>query len=786
MAGALDGVRVLDLSWGVAGPVGVLLLAEMGADVVKVEPPGGDPFRAHPGSAVWHRSRRSIELDLNTERGRDDLLGLVDTADVLVEAYSPGTMAGWGLGFDALSARNRGLVFCSIPAYPPGHRAAARKGFDSLVQARSGQQNEQPGWRPGPVHLHFQAPSMGASFLAASGILAALVDRERTGRGQHVQTSLYQGVLAFTTQIWQEHERPPFGIRTTMQKSYPPGVHQGSIFECRDGQWIHAATMSGGQPTTSLEEIVGLEPVDMAALYADPAARARHEVELRAAIRGWSRDDLVAALHEARLGAEPIEAMDAAFDHPQLVANGMVVDVVDPDLGPTTQIGVPISFSATPGAVSGPRPPVGRHTQEVLAEDRTPVALTGRAEPDPSGPLAGFTVLDLGQFLAGPFATMVLADFGAEVIKVEPIRGDSMRMVALPFIGAQRGKQGLAVDLKSPEGVDVVRRLVAQADVVHHNMTKGTAARLGIDYDTLRAVNPALVHCNTYAYGPEGPMAHFGGLDPLYQAACGLEYDAGAVAEGGAPLYLRFGMTDTANAFLSAIGVLAALFHRQRTGEGQDVWTSLLNGAAVLASEGLRRSDGPAPRRPGLDRGLHGSSPCHRLYATQDGWVQVAAFADDQWRALCAAVGRPELGDDPKAVGPVARAAHRAELEPVLEAAFLTRTAVGWVELFDVVGVPAEVSTDTVDGELAMFDADNERLGLVTDVGHPMLGRIRQFGSLVGFSASPEPTFCAPPMRGQHTREVLARFGFDPAEVDALVERGTVATADDGDYPWVV
>ena len=245
------------------------------------------------------------------------------------------------------------------------------------------------------------------------------------------------------------------------------------------------------------------------------------------------------------------------------------------------------------------------------------------------GPLSGVVVLDLGQYLAGPFATMLLGDLGAEVIKVEPVRGDGMRMAGMPFLGCQRGKLDIAVDIKAPEGLEVVMRLAELADVVHHNMTKGTAARLGVDYEALRARHPELVHCNTYAYGAEGPLSHFGGLDPLYQAACGLEYEAGPVAEGNPPLYLRFGMTDTANAMVSAVGVLAALYHQRRTGEGQDLWTSLLNGAAVFSSDVFLVEGEPGPVRPGLDRNQTGVSPCYRLFETQQGWIQVAAFGPD-------------------------------------------------------------------------------------------------------------------------------------------------------------
>jgi crotonobetainyl-CoA:carnitine CoA-transferase CaiB-like acyl-CoA transferase len=403
--------------------------------------------------------------------------------------------------------------------------------------------------------------------------------------------------------------------------------------------------------------------------------------------------------------------------------------------------------------------------------------------PANTGPLSGVVVLDLGQYLAGPFATMVLADLGAYVIKVEPVRGDAMRAAGKPFLGCQRGKQDIAVDLKAPEGVEVVMRLAELADVVHHNMTKGTAERLGIGYAALRVRNPRLVHCNTYAYGPEGPLSGFGGLDPLYQAACGLEYEAGPVADGNPPLYLRFGMCDTANAMVSVVGVLAALFHQRRTGEGQDLWTSLLNGAAVFGSDVFIVDGEARGGRPALDRDQTGLSPCYRMYETQDGWLQVAAHRADDWRALCGVLGVGGTGDRYATFD--ARVAHRAEIEPVLEAAFRTRTAVAWQALFDEVGVPCEVSVNTNDGEAALHDADNERLGLVTEYEHPTLGRLRQFGTLIDFSEARTGPYTPPPLVGQDTCELLRRVGYDASEIDDLLARGVVYEPS-GPYPWPI
>ncbi len=371
--GALDGVKILDLSWGIAGPLGVMLLAEQGADVVKVEPPGGDPFRAYSGYAVWNRSRRSVTIDLKSDAGREAFLRLVDDADVLVETFRPGVTDRLGIGFDALHTRNPRLVYLSCPGYPEGHRLAGRPGYDALVQASSGQQWEQPGWRMGPIFLHMPMPSMGACFLIPSGILAALIARETTGRGQHVRTSLFQGALLYTTQIWQHVEKAPAAFHDLMGKSYPPGVHQQMLFEVKDDQWVHASVMSGLTPTKSQDELLGLEdpPDPLTFLTMPPEEREKFTAGRRAAYLTHDRNPLVESFQSHNHAIEAVITMEEALGstgapHPQLVANGMVATVEDPELGTTTQIGVPINLHGTPGGIRGPQPMPGEHNREIL------------------------------------------------------------------------------------------------------------------------------------------------------------------------------------------------------------------------------------------------------------------------------------------------------------------------------------------------------------------------------------------------------------------------------------
>ncbi len=402
------------------------------------------------------------------------------------------------------------------------------------------------------------------------------------------------------------------------------------------------------------------------------------------------------------------------------------------------------------------------------------------------GPLEGLRVLDFGQFLAGPFGPMLLADLGADVIKIEPTRGDGMRgTVVGSFMGCQRGKRDIAIDLKQPDGLALALELVATADVVHHNMTLGTADRLGVGYEQCKAVRPDILYCNTFMYGAAGPLAHLGGLDPLAQAACGIEWEEGPVAEGNPPLWYRYGHGDVAAAMPSVTALLIALYHRNRTGEGQFMWASLFHGAMLYTADSWLAEDGTPSPRPTLDREQLGLGALYRLYETQDGWLQLAAVRDEHWPAVCRVVGRPELVDDARFATSADRDKHRAELTALLTECFARDLAVNWRRGLRGAGVPAEVSVDTWDGETVLFDDDLVRLGLVAEYEHPLLGCVRQFGNLITFSDTPGRQVRAAPMLGQHTREILGELGYDDAAIDDYHARGIVTGPGD-DYAFPV
>jgi crotonobetainyl-CoA:carnitine CoA-transferase CaiB-like acyl-CoA transferase len=403
-----------------------------------------------------------------------------------------------------------------------------------------------------------------------------------------------------------------------------------------------------------------------------------------------------------------------------------------------------------------------------------------------AAPLEGIRVIDFGQFLAGPFGPMLLADLGADVIKVEPTRGDGMRgPVVGSFMGCQRGKRDIAIDLKHPRGRELALKLVASADMVHHNMTLGTADRLGVGYEDCRSVNPDILYCNNYMYGAYGPLAHMGGLDPLAQAASGIEWESGPVELGNPPLWYRYGHGDVAAAMPSALALLIALYHRNKGGGGQSMWMSLMHGGMLYTADSWLGPDGTPSPRPSLDARQLGFGPLYRLYETSDGWLQIAVMQEEQFTALCTAVRRPQLATDQRFATASARETNADALAQELEQAFLADLAINWRKALDAAGVPCEVSVETWDGETFLFDDELVRLGLVAEYRHPLLGRVRQFGNLISFSDTPGKQERATPMLGEHTREILGELGYDEAAIDELHADAVVSSPGE-DYPYPV
>ncbi len=388
-----------------------------------------------------------------------------------------------------------------------------------------------------------------------------------------------------------------------------------------------------------------------------------------------------------------------------------------------------------------------------------------------AGPLGGITVLDLCRYLAGPYSCTLLADLGAEVIKIESPQGDMLRQFpsSLPgesrfFLGTNRGKRALALDLKHPEGLAVLHRMVASADVLVENFRPSVPARLGIDYPRLREINPRLVYAGLTGYGETGPLSEKGGFDQVLQCLSGM-----AVFQGGGadkPQLVLGSVLDYFTSALLAYGVAAALFHRERSGKGQYLSLSLLRSALTIQAGRFvwADSEGSDVARDSGTGGLTGIHP------TKEGALYISVHSNHFFAALCQSIGRPELASDPRCATMRSRAAHAADLVPELRAALAAHTALEWEEIFG-----ERVPCAAVRPIEAMFDHPQVLAeDLVTTLDHPVVGRYRTMTKPVKFSDTPGPSPVAAPTFGQHSDAVLAAYGYPAEEIASLRERGIV------------
>jgi crotonobetainyl-CoA:carnitine CoA-transferase CaiB-like acyl-CoA transferase len=810
MTGVLDGVNVLDLSWGISGPVAAMLLSDHGARVTKIEPPGGDPFRSISGSRVWHRGKRSAFLDLHQPEERDALLALASQADVLIESYEPGVTKRLGIDPDTLLARNPRLIHVSITGYGDTAQHAGRPSFDALVSARTGHQWEARGvvggtiarlagvegmmpgieapegcWvgadRDGPLFSGIPWLSFAAAYLATLATSAALRAREVTGRGQHVHTSLLQATLCSSLGGWMRVENP--NAENFQTWIIDPRAPRG-FFQAADGRWTHhwvplpgfvlgvstgdklELTPETASPRKSQQRI-GMHPDEMIALH--------HYTPLLAeAVAKFPAQEWVDLAAQVGVPVQPVRAPEEALLDSRFVADGCVIELDHPEEGPIRQVGRVYELHGCPADPPRPAARPGEHTDEVRAEAAAVKAtLDDLRAPEPgegrplTAPLDGILVLDLGLAVAGPFGTQLLADLGATVIKVSTLTDDYWMSNHIAMC-CNRGKRSIAINLKTDDGMAILRDLVRRADIVQHNMRYDAAERLGVDYESLRKIKPDLIYCHTRGF-EKGERAGLPGNDQTGAALAGSEWmDGGLDEKGGHPVWASTSLGDTGNGFLSAIGMVQALYHRDRTGEGQFLETSIVyahllnNSMAWVSPDGTKRSG-----RPSLDAMQLGWTALYSNYETADGWLCLAAVAEGQWRALCGALGNPALADDPRFATADARRANDRDLRKELASAFAARAANEWFVVLDAAGVACEVSSP--DFVLSLFDDPEMReRGWVTSYRHPVLGKMDAMGLLFDLSDTPGRVMGPPFLPGQHTREILRDLGRDDETIDRL------------------
>jgi len=738
---AYRGVRIVDFSQGVAGPMAAMLLGDFEAEVVKVEPPAGDRLKDHPGYLAFNRNKQVLTLDLKTAEGVAAARALIAGADVAIFDHAPGDLERLGLDGAALTATHPALVHAWMPPYGTKGRWSQLPPHHSLLTALTGSSFRQGAYADQPVHLILPILWYAQGVMGAAAIGSALFERGRSGQGQALTVSGIHGASESSGGA-RALEQPP------LPRGIPPGANpRYRLYQCADGEWFFLGTLFTNFYRKAFE-VLGLEDA-FDALESDMLA-ARELLEEMFATR--TRAEWLEALQANDVPCAPVRRREAWFAGETVREGGLREVFQHPKLGEVAMPGPPARLSETPASI--------RSLPQAIATPPiwTPRALSARPSSGP--PLAGVKVLNLGTVIAGAYAGPLLASFGADVLKIEPPECDPFRSDGPGFLSYNRGCRGLGLNLRKPGARDLFLDLVRQADVVIDNYRFGVREKLGIEYAALREVNPKIISCSVNAYGDRGERAALPGFDPLLQAEGGMQ-----AAQGGEgdPILYTIAVNDVATASVVTMSVIAALNTRERTGLGQEIKTSLMAQSLLFQLGEMVSYEGRAPNDLGGVDCL-GTAALHRYYACADGWIGLVAETDQAAHALGQALG-VDLGAAPLL------APREGELAQRLEAAFaaLPRDrALGALLAAGVAAAPVLRSAESLDDP---WLAEN---GFYEAWDHPRLGPMRTVRAYADFARTPGGLFRPTPEPGEHTREILADYGVAPDRVRTLLDAGAV------------
>ncbi|MEU9734747.1 CoA transferase [Streptomyces sp. NPDC048002] len=763
-AGALQGVRVIDFGQYIAGPMVAQLLADHGADVIRVDPPGG-PRWQHESNALLQRGKRSIMLDLKTSADAQLARRLVDSADVVIENFRPGVMDRLGVGSADALERNPGLIYCSIPGFASDDARAGVYADEAVVAATAGLYPPQDGnWDHPPVVNTLPLASVSAALVAANAIAAALIARERGSGGQRIEVPLYAAAFELTR---------TFIDRTPGRAHRPLGTFGGShaypiarAYECADGRWVRVTWLEGRQIGDFARLIGkyddwqarGFLDAGVERVVSDAALVEEMTTEIEAAFKtrtaeSWEKEvGLIADLAMVRSKREWL-----LYDE-QARAIGATVDLVDPELGVTRQAGSPVDLSLTPAAPR-PRRPLDADRAGILSElDRLPAkpAVVSAEPVDLTSALQGFRAIDMTVLLAGPNTCRILAEYGAEVIHVGNPNFHGMNGFHYETHG---GKRTVLLDLKKPGALDIFHALAKDADVVATNFSQAVGERLGVGEDAVRAINPSIVYSRLSAHGVVGPRAEFRGHEEIGQAVTGALMHFSKTLAGNMQFFL---LNDNGTGQIAAFGILAALFHRIRTGEGQFVGSSLAQTSVAWMTPYMvdHRTRDWDSDPGGLD--FRGYGPLNRLYQGSDGrWLYLAVNRSTDAAVLSSVTGLEGV--------------HKVEAETLqaeLAARFAQKPANWWVTELNRVSPGVGAGPVTPIEEVVVDD---------WALAHDLIQQ-REFpgagsGTLVGpvpYLSRTQPKIGFPVGRpGTDTRTVLEELGFRD-RIDDLLTQGAV------------
>jgi crotonobetainyl-CoA:carnitine CoA-transferase CaiB-like acyl-CoA transferase len=794
----LEGVKVLELGHLVSAAYATKLMADLGADVIKVEEPNGDQARRRgpfPKGIVdpeqsglflaLNTNKRGCALDL--PRDQDTLLRLVAWADLLIHNYTSVQMVDLGLDYDTFRAVNPRLVMCSISPFGLSGPHKDYKAYELTVAHGGGWAWLSPGGSDRPDLPPLKAAGQQADFqggvAAAVVALAAYYRALLTGVGEHIDFST-QAYIASFVDVSAPNYTYQGQVATRLGKRvlYPWG-----IFPCQDGlmflvvgeedQWQRLLHLMGDPEWGQWDIFQGLanrtKNQDVLGMY------------LAEWIKNWKVEDLFRAGQEQRICFAPVFSMAQLATQAQLHARHFFVQVTHPRAGTLTHLGAPYQLHEPWWKIRRPAPLHGEHNEEALnalpQNTQTPKRSTQHAARSTRLPLEGVRVADFSWVWAGPFCAMHLAHLGAEVIKIEShVHLDLARRLPYYPTGMEpgvnrcalfnqwgQGKKSLLLNLSTAQGIAIAKELIMKSDVVLQNFATGVMDDLGLGYDELKKLKPDIIMASISGYGHTGPQRNYMAYGPAIPPLAGLSSLTGY--EGGPPQEVGMAYGDPTSGIHAAVGICAALAARQRTGRGQHIEVSLWESVAALMSEGWMEyaMNGAQPPRRGNHDPWMAPHNCFRCTG-EDEWVTIACGTEEEWQALCRAIGQPQLATDARFGSASARKAHEAALDQILTAWTSTREKWEITRTLQAVGVAAFPS---MSGKDLVEDPHLNQRGFFERLAHPEVGVRMHMGTPWRFTNTPNGVRAPAPLLGQDTEQVMQDvLGYSTQQIARLKE----------------
>jgi crotonobetainyl-CoA:carnitine CoA-transferase CaiB-like acyl-CoA transferase len=727
---ALSKLRILELSNDVAGEYCGKLLADFGAEIIKIEQPGqgSDSRRKGPFAsgvsaenineasglfAYLNTNKRSVTLDLSTPQGKQTFLRLLSTVDVIIDDHPKGYLQSLGLDPANYTSSYPQLVVCAIT--PFGYEAPAnlQKAYSLNVFQSSGWGYHSPShYDPGTPPLKGAGRFLvdyEAGLSAAVAVMATLYWRENSAAGQFVDVSQQESLASLSDYVLSQMVAGQMDV-STKRSAFDLGG-PATFFQCRDG-YVYLFISEPGH-WNGLYTLMG-EPQWMNAFpdrWLELHLTPERIQECRTQIGAWMKDqdkhDVAARAQKLGIPLAPVNTVKDIFESPQLQFRKFFTAVEHPVLKRTQYPTVPYQLSATPAQLNTAAPLLGEHTDTILrtlSAAQSPVQSVNHSEgAKQKGPLHGVRVVELTKIWAGPYVGKLLTFLGAEVIRVESLDSlDVTRRYGVKDINAapgfqsvNPGKLSIQLNTKTEAGQRLLKDLIKKSDIVIENLRPGAVKRMGFGYEQLRAIKPDIIAVSMSMYGQDGPLSYQSGYAPLFSALGGLCHLVGV--EQGAPKLLNVRYGDSTYGTTAAFAALIALFHRRRTGEGQYVDVSAVESIATMLGDAFMDYflTGHIAKRDGNHHpqmAPHGCYPCG-----EEDWISIAVHTDAEWHALCAAMSNPALTSDARFVDSGSRVQHADELDQLLVAWTKDQDARVLSELLQSRGVAAFKSLNSVD-----------------------------------------------------------------------------------------